>query len=156
MDLTAALLHYGERAALPQWQHFNQALALELAAGLPEAEIRRLFLRIGQRMADTLPVPRCDDTRQLQQAFNAHWEALGWGVAVLQEEADALRIVHACSPLARQFGPDKGDWAAALLEGVYARWFESQGLPANLSVRALPAQEDRGWIELRLSRTHQP
>ena len=97
MDLTAALLHYGERAALPQWQHFNQALALELAAGLPEAEIRRLFLRIGQRMADGLPVPRCDDTRQLQQAFNAHWEALGWGVAVLELASETNHVFYSPS-----------------------------------------------------------
>ena len=152
MDLTAALLQFSEQTATAEWLHFNRALALELAAGLPEAEIRRLFLRVGQRMAEALPVPRCEDTVQLQQAFNTHWAALGWGVAVLEEQGTALRIVHACSPVARQFGPDTGDWAAGFFEGVYGRWFESQGLPANLAVRALPQQEHPSLIELRLSR----
>ncbi|RYF79676.1 MAG: hypothetical protein EOO29_16450 [Comamonadaceae bacterium] len=156
MDLTAALLHYGERAAIPEWLHFNRAMALELAAGLPDAEIRRLFLRIGQRMADALPLPRCEDTVQLQQAFNAHWASLGWGVAVLSEEADALRITHACSPVARQFGPPAGDWAQGFFEGVYGRWFESQGLPAGLGVHALPASDTPAVIELRLARQRQP
>ncbi|WP_225784862.1 cellulose biosynthesis protein BcsD [Xenophilus sp. Marseille-Q4582] len=152
MDLTAPLLHYSEQAATPQWLPFHRALASELSAGLPETEIRRLFRRIGQRMAEALPVARCEDTGQLQQAFNAHWAALGWGVVVLEEQSAALRIVHACSPVARQFGPDGTAWAEGLLEGVYGRWFESQGLPPTLSVRALPAQAPAAWIELRLAR----
>lgn len=156
MDLTAALFHYAERTVIPEWLHFNRALALELAVGLPDAEIRQLFLRIGQRVADALPLPRCEDTLQLQQAFNAHWAALGWGVAVLNEEADALRITHACSPVARQFGPDRGDWASGFFEGAYGRWFESQGLPDGLVVRALPAQEETTLVELRVARNRQP
>ena len=153
MDLTAPLLQFSEHAATPEWLHFHRALALELADGLPDAEIRRLFLRVGQRVAKALPVPRCEDTVQLQQAFNDHWAALGWGVTVLEEQGAALRIVHACSPVARQFGPETGDWAAGFFEGVYGHWFESQGLPANLAVRALPQQEHPSLIELRLSRS---
>lgn len=152
MDLTAPLLHYSEHAATPEWLHFHRALALELAAGLPDEEVRWLFARVGQRVAEALPVPRCEDTAQLQQAFNDHWAALGWGVTVLEEQGAALRIVHACSPLARQFGPESGDWAAGFFEGVYGRWFESQGLPANLAVRTLPEQAHANLIELRLSR----
>lgn len=152
MDLTAPLLQYSEQAATPEWLHFNQALAAELAAGLPDSEIRQLFLRIGQRVAQALPVPHCEDTVQLQQAFNAHWAALGWGVVVLEEQSSTLRLVHACSPLARQFGPEGSDWANGFFEGVYGRWFESQGLPAGLSVRALPSQEPSAWVELRLGR----
>ena len=152
MDLTAPLLHYSQHAATPQWQPFNQALASELTAGLPDSEIRGLFLRIGRRVADALAVPRCQDTAQLQQAFNAHWAGMGWGVVVLEEQRDALRIVHACSPVARQFGPAGTVWAEGFFEGVYGRWFEAQGLPAGLGVRALPSQEPDALLELRLGR----
>ena len=160
MDFTAPLLHYSQHAATPEWLHFHRALAAELAAGLPPAELRQLFVRIGQRVAETLPVPRCEDTLQLQKAFNDHWAALRWGVVVLEEQSAALRIVHACGPVAREFGVDgrAGDaggnaWAAVFFEGVYGRWFEAQGLPANLAVRALPTQEPQGaLVELSLSR----
>lgn len=158
MDFSAALLRYCETAVTPAWLDFNRALALELAAGLPEPEIAQLFQRIGQRVADAAPLPRCEDLAQLQDAFNAHWSSLGWGFASLEEQPDALRIVHACSPLARQFGPAASPaWAAAFFEGVYGRWFQSQGLPPTLHVRALPAQQDAAppspLIELRLGRS---
>ncbi|RYF75874.1 MAG: hypothetical protein EOO29_23370 [Comamonadaceae bacterium] len=154
MDLTASLLDYGERTALPDWLHFHRALALELAAGLPDSEIQRLFWRIGQRVAAAMPIVRCDDTLHLQHCFNDHWATLGMGVALLGEEADALRITHACSPVARHFGPDGSNWANGFFEGVYGVWFESQGLPPGLAVRALPTQEGQAVIELRLARAH--
>lgn len=157
MDLSAALLSYCETAVTPAWLNFNRALALELAAGLPEPEIAQLFLRIGQRVADAAPLPRCDDLAQLQAAFNAHWSSLGWGLALLEEQPDALRIVHACSPLAQQFGPAASPaWAAAFFEGAYGRWFQSQGLPPNLHVRAVTQPQESArpspLIELRVGR----
>ena len=149
------LLQYYERITCsPQWLEFNRALAAELGAGLPPAELRALFFRIGERVAQSMPVPRCDTLEQLQAAFNARWESIGWGFAALQDNGEHLHITHACSPLAIAFGePSVDDWAVGFLEGAYQAWFVAQGLPSTLFVRAMPHESGTGpQLQLRLSK----
>ena len=59
---------------------------------LPPEEIRLLFNRIGERIAQALPVARCDTVDELNSHFNARWDSIEWGFASLHEEADHLRI----------------------------------------------------------------
>lgn len=134
----ASLLDYYERSHCSvQWLEFNRAFAAELSEGLPAEEIRKLFYRIGSRIAEALPVARCDTIDELQHAVNARWDAIGWGFGTLHEEGELLRITHACSPLAVAFGPESGpEWAAGFFEGAYGAWFAGQGMPAGLRVEA--------------------
>lgn len=137
MITTTSLIGYYERITCSaQWLDFNRALAAELSAGLPPEENRRLFFRIGARVAQSLPVARCDTLAELQAAFNARWEAIDWGFATLEESAGQLAVVHACSPIAMAFGPDTTDWVAGFFEGAYQTWFDAQGSPEALKVRA--------------------
>jgi len=147
------LSYYEHRTCSAQWMEFNRAFAAELSAGLPPEDIRQLFRRIGERIAQALPVERCDTVEQLRAGFNARWNAIDWGFATLQEEADHLRIVHACSPLAMAFGPDTEDWAGGFFEGAYQTWFSAQGTPPELRVQAEAAPADgSSQVMLRLGR----
>lgn len=137
-----ALAYYERSACSMQWLAFNRALALELNAGLPPDESRQLFARIGARVAGQFPLARCSTLTDLEAAFNARWEAIGWGFSRLAEDPETLSIVHACSPLAMAFGTEAADWTCGFLEGAYQAWFQAQGSPAGLRVRALPAAVD--------------
>lgn len=131
------ILDYYERATCSvQWMDFNRALAAELSAGLPSEELRLLFRRIGERIAQALPVARCDTVEELSTSFNARWSTINWGFASLHDDGDHLRITHACSPLATAFGPESQDWAPGFFEGAYQTWFSAQGIPSSLRVRA--------------------
>ena len=138
MISTDALLQYHEKTnRSAQWGGFNQAFASVIITRLPSEEICKLFFRIGSRMAQTLHVARCDTLDELQIAFNARLQAIGWGFSSLYVRGEYLYISHACSPLEGSFGPASGpEWTASFFEGVYQTWFESQGVTAGLRVCA--------------------
>lgn len=138
----SALAYYERTACSTQWLAFNRALAFELNAGLPPEENRRLFARIGERVARQLPVARCTTLGELEDAFNARWESIGWGFGRLEEGAQTLSITHDCSPLAAAFGPDAAGWTSGFLEGAYQAWFRAQGSPAGLRVQAMASSEE--------------
>jgi hypothetical protein len=146
-----ALAYYERNACSTQWLEFNRALALELSAGLPPEENRQLFARIGERVAQQFPLARCNSVGELEAAFNARWEAIGWGFSRLEEGPETLSITHACSPLAMAFGTDAADWTLGFLEGAYQAWFQAQGSPAGLRVRAMPAPEDAPDAQVHLA-----
>jgi hypothetical protein len=135
--LSPALAYYERTACSAQWLAFNRALAMELSAGLPPEENRRLFARIGERVAQQLPVARCTTLGELEDAFNARWESIGWGFGRLEEGAQTLSITHDCSPLAVAFGADATGWTSGFLEGAYQAWFQAQGSPAGLRVQVI-------------------
>lgn len=138
MISTDAILEYHEKTnRSAQWEGFNQAFASVISTRLPSEEICKLFFRIGSRMAQTLPVARCDTLDELQIAFNARLQTIGWGFSSLHVQGEHLYISHACSPLAESFGPASGpEWTSSFFEGVYQTWFESQGVTAGLRVCA--------------------
>ena len=137
-----ALAYYERTACSAQWLAFNRALALELGAGLPPEENRRLFARIGERVAQQLPLARCGTLAELESAVNARWEAIGWGFSRLEEGAETLSITHDCSPLAVAFGTEAAGWTSGFLEGAYQAWFRAQGSPAGLRVQAMTGNDD--------------
>jgi hypothetical protein len=153
-ETNGVLDHFERRACSAQWLAFNRGMAAELAAGLPPEDLHQLFFRIGENVARTFPVPPCASLAELEAEFNARWDGIDWGYSTLREEADGLRIRHACSPLAMAFGPESTGWSSGFFEGVYQTWFGSQRLPAALRVQALPSHPQPGAvIELRLARS---
>lgn len=145
--------YYESSHCSKQWLEFCRAFAAELSAGLPDEETRKLFSRIGARMADALPVARCDTVDALQAAINLRWDAIGWGYSALREEGEHLHITHECSPLAMAFGPGSGPaWAAGFFEGAYGAWFAGQGMPPGLRVHAEAETEPSSRVRLRLGR----
>lgn len=155
MDIAEPVFqHYERRACSAQWLAFNRGMASELSAGLPPEDIRQLFFRIGQRVANALPVSPCDTLADLQSQFNARWDGIDWGFSSLREEADCLAITHACSPLAMAFGPEALGWSSGFFEGVYQAWFDAQRMPPSLRVTALERHAPAGpVVALRLARS---
>ena len=138
---SSALAYYERTACSAQWLAFNRALAAELGAGLPPDENRRLFARIGERVAAQFPLARCSTLAELEDAVNARWEAIGWGFGRLEEGAETLAITHDCSPLAMAFGTEAVGWTSGFLEGAYQAWFRAQGSPAGLRVHAVAGDD---------------
>jgi hypothetical protein len=156
-DPDLILDYYQRTSCSVQWMEFSRALGAELSLGLPADEIRRLFYRIGERLARAMPVERCNTLDELQNAFNARWSAIDWGFSELQETDEHLRITHACSPLAMAFGPEATEWAAGFFEGAYQDWFATQGIPTSLRVQTDAARDGAGaaplpQVHLRLGR----
>jgi len=144
--------YYEKKSCSAQWLEFNRGMAAELSAGLPPEDLRQLFFRIGQRLAHALPIPPCRTLGELQDEFNARWDGIDWGFAVLNEEADGVAISHACSPVAAAFGPESTGWSVGFFEGAYQTWFEAQHMPSNLRVHALTEVHAGPRVDLRLAR----
>ena len=156
MTIQDPFLDYYERITCSaQWKQFNRALAAELSVGLPPEENRQLFVRIGERVVQGMPVARCNTLGELQAAFNAQWEAIDWGFCTLQETGEHLSITHVCSPLAMAFGPDATEWSSGFFEGAYQAWFVAQGIPPELRVRTEAPIEAGGpsKVVLKLARS---
>ncbi|RZL86161.1 MAG: hypothetical protein EOP82_30695 [Variovorax sp.] len=152
-DKDTFLRYYERSSCSVQWMEFNRAFAEELSAGLPPEEIRQLFYRVGERLAQAMPLVRCDTLDDLRSGFNARWDAIDWGFTTLQDDGESLQIVHACSPLAMAFGPESGEWAAGFFEGAYQAWFAAQGIPPALRVRAQgTGAAELPQVHLRLGR----
>lgn len=154
METAASFIQYYERnSCSSQWLEFNRGLAAELSAGLPPEDLRQLFFRIGQRLANAMPVPPCNTLGDLQAEFNARWSDIDWGFTTLSEDADCVFITHACSPIAVAFGPDATNWSIGFFEGVYQGWFDAQQMPSSLQVQALQSDaQDGPRIGLRLAK----
>lgn len=154
MDTAATFIQYYERnSCSAQWLEFNRGLAAELSAGLPPEDLRQLFFRIGQRLAQAMPNPPCDTLADLQAQFNARWNGIDWGFSILSEDVDSVFITHACSPIATAFGPEATNWSVGFFEGVYQAWFDAQHMPSSLRVQALQPDTQAGpRIDLRLSK----
>ncbi|WP_294370481.1 cellulose biosynthesis protein BcsD [Pseudacidovorax sp.] len=120
-----------------QWRLFNQALGVELGEGLPDSELKALFARLGRRVAQSMPLERCQTVAELEAAMNRTWADMHWGFVRLHEDEDRLWLQHHCQPLVASFGSVSLPWAQSFFEGVYEGWLEAQGSPAALAVSAL-------------------
>jgi len=133
MSTSAALDYYRSQVCAPQWRGFLRAMAAEFADALPGAELHRLMARMGERFAQSHPLPACDDLVQLQQACNQVWTAAQWGSVRFVEHPAQVSIEHLGSPLAALLGTD-ADWAGGFLEGAYRHWFNAAGMLPTLDV----------------------
>ncbi|VCU72127.1 Cellulose synthase operon protein D [Pigmentiphaga humi] len=144
--------YLGGRQASRQWKKFLAALALEFSGALPEADLRALMRRVGIRFAEQSALSRCETLDDAQRSMNLVWMDQDWGWATVDEQHDALRITHNCSPLHAAFGPHSSAWIAAFLEGVYQKWFEQLGAGSHLMVTQASEVDAMGCVELRLGR----
>jgi len=122
---------WSQRGSTRQWPAFIAAFAGELAAGARPEAARAFLWYVGRRVASSTPLPPAETLGELEAAINAAWTALDWGWVRLLVGEDDIRIVHGAWPeLAGTQGAEAWpDTAAAILEGVYAAWFEAHGSP---------------------------
>ncbi len=131
--LPAAYL--ARRNIAPQWRAFLRALAETLDEKL-DAQARTALMRaIGQRMAQAMPLPRCDTLAALEIRINDALATIDWGYCTLSLEPGAGRLVvrHTAAPAIAASGDPVGRWVGAVLEGLYGAWFAGQpGADASL------------------------
>lgn len=132
-----------------QWRGFLGALGQEFAEALPAQELAILMARIGMRFAAQHPLAASDTLPGLQQAMNAVWDVLDWGVVELSQSAAGMEIHHRFSPLVAAFGEAAGGWAVGFLQGAYQQWFDAAGA-GGLKVQAAGAPDVLGSVRLRL------
>ncbi|WP_061167831.1 cellulose biosynthesis protein BcsD [Caballeronia hypogeia] len=133
-----------------QWRGLLAALADEFEAQIGRSELRQLMHRIGLRYAQAHPLPSCESTAALADAFNALWRDTDWGFVELSDERDYLSIVHYCAPLPA-FGERALAWTPAFLEGAYQQWLAVLGAQ-GLELHQASEFGDDAAIEFRLAR----
>lgn len=151
----ASLAYYSQQQCSEQWRVFITALADELTAQMALAERRQLMHALGERMATKLTHSNVNTLAELEKSINELWSQMQWGYVSLYEQADSIGLTHFCSPLRHAFGADAMQWAPALLQGVYARWFSAFGAGDDLQLRQVaPAQGGDDAIEFKLGRAN--
>jgi hypothetical protein len=120
---------WSRRGTARQWSPLVIALAQEVATGGMPGAAHAFLRQLGRRMARSTPLPHVETLEAMQDAINAVWAEIDWGWVRLLVREDGIRIIHGAWP--ELSAPDDGEtWpgvAAAILEGIYAAWFEAQG-----------------------------
>lgn len=139
----------GQQVSL-QWLPVLRALALEMSVQADTRELRQLFFRMGEHVANDAG-DRFEGVRtltQLEDALNDFWSQINWGWVDLKEVKACIEIMHQASPLAQAFGDEALGWTIGLLEGFYQTVFKVLGAGEAMVVRGVG--ESAGGMEIRL------
>jgi len=118
-------------------------------------ERRQLMHALGERMAAKLGHSNVTTLSELEISINKLWSQMRWGYVSLAEREDSIGLTHFCSPLRHAFGAEAMQWAPALLQGVYARWFSAFGAGNDLQLRQVgSACGTDDAIEFKLARAN--
>ncbi|GGX44133.1 cellulose biosynthesis protein BcsD [Undibacterium squillarum] len=135
-----------------QWQFFLKAFAQEFSQKGDVRELRLLMHRLGRRMATMVSVTDGSSLQALEDAMNRVWTDMNWGCVELSEQADALLVLHQFAPLRLAFGPEASVWTPALLEGIYAQWFEALGMDSSLRLTQRGNEDEDCLLVFELKR----
>jgi hypothetical protein len=153
-DMTATLETYfrSQQVSL-QWSPILFAMAQELEAIAPAADLRLLFQKMGTRFAETIAEQFVDITQlpELNNALNDLWARTQWGYVLLQEASDCIEISHQFSPLYEAFGERAVPWSIGLLEGFYQTIFRVFGATDLLNAQCVGIDDNGQTINIRFA-----
>jgi len=124
--------YYEGQQCSRQWKAFLSAFASEFASKGETKDLRAFMHQLGRTMANEYTITDGSSLQALEDKMNSIWAELDWGWVELSEEAEALVVAHRASPFKMAFGVGALSWSPALLEGIYAQWFESLGMDPTL------------------------
>ena len=124
--------YYEAQQCSIQWRAFLAAFSTEFASKASAKDLRLFMHAMGRSMARDLSVTDGSSLQNLEASMNDIWLQLDWGWVELFEETDCLLVAHHVSPLKMAFGAAALEWSPALLEGIYAQWFEALGMDPSL------------------------
>ena len=130
----ASLRYYRQQHCARQWAHFLAAMVAEFEERVDPVEADQFLETLGARMAQTLPLRRCDSLAELEDDINAVLEGIDWGWARIAEKGGYIEIVHGAYPVVAQ-DETRRSWIAPILEGLYTEWMTEQGGDASCSAR---------------------
>lgn len=134
----ASLRYYTQQNCARQWVHFLAAMFAEFEERVAPAEADQFLETLGIRMAQSLPLRRCDDLQELEDDINAVLEGIDWGWAQIAETGGYIEIVHGAYPVVAQ-DEARRSWVAPVLEGLYSQWMTEQGGDTSCSARLIAA-----------------
>jgi len=143
----------GQQVSL-QWLPVLRAMAAEMSLNTQSKDLRRLFFKIGQRLAtDTGDLfHAAKSLSQLQESLNDFWMRTNWGWVDFAEEESHIIISHHVSPLSESFGENALEWSVGLLEGFYQSVFHVLGASEDMVVLGLGDLGNGMDIRLRFGR----
>ncbi|MEI6599176.1 MAG: hypothetical protein WCN21_01800 [Comamonadaceae bacterium] len=139
----------GQQVSL-QWLPILRALAFEMSANAQTKELRQLFFKIGEHVANDAE-DRFEAVRtleQLEERLNDFWSQINWGWVDLTETKGYIEISHQAAPLAEAFGNDALEWSIGLLEGFYQSVFKVLGASETMVVQGIG--ESSNGMDIRL------
>ncbi|MFZ6849488.1 cellulose biosynthesis protein BcsD [Undibacterium sp. RuRC25W] len=143
---TTNVQYYESQQCSTQWKAFLRAFSTEFASKGDISDLRAFMHQMGRTMAQEFSIGDGSSLSALEDSINQIWFQLNWGWAEIAEEADSLVIVHHVSPLKVAFGEDALTWSPALLEGIYAQWFDSLGMDKTLRLSQRKAALEEGQL----------
>ncbi len=143
---TNTILYYEEQQCSMQWKYFLRAFSAEFASKGDVKDLRAFMYQLGRTMAAGFDVSDGSSLQALEACMNQVWASMNWGWVELVEEADALVVAHHAAPLKVAFGADAMDWTPALLEGIYAQWFEALGMDKSLRLMQRDGAYEEGQL----------
>lgn len=138
-----------------QWLPVLRAFATEMSAHTETKDLRRLFFKVGQRLAsDTGDLfHAAKSLLQLEESLNDFWMRTNWGWVEFTENENHIDIAHHAAPLAEALGEDALEWSVGLLEGFYQSVFHVLGASDSIIVREVGGLSTGMNVRLRFGRT---
>jgi hypothetical protein len=138
-----SLRYFAQQHCARQWAHFIAAMFAEFEERVDPAEADQFLETLGSRMAQSLPLRRCDSLEELEEDINAVLEGIDWGWVRIEEVGGYIEIEHGAYPLVPQ-DEARRSWLAATLEGLYTEWMTGQGGDPTCSARLAAAPGEIG------------
>jgi Cellulose synthase subunit D len=129
-----SLRYYAKQQCSRQWVHFLAAMFSEFEERVDPSEADQFLETIGSRMAQSLPLRRCESLEDLQDDINTVLEGMDWGWVRIAENGRFIEIVHGAYPLIPQ-DESRRSWLVPILEGVYTEWLGEQGGDPSFTAR---------------------
>jgi hypothetical protein len=133
-----SLRYYAQQHCARQWAHFLAAMFAEFEERVDPAEADQFLETLGTRMAQSLPLRRCDSLSELEEDINAVLEGIDWGWVRITEMSGYIEIVHGAYPVVAQ-DETRRSWLVPTLEGLYTQWMSEQGGDNSCSARLIGA-----------------
>jgi len=125
----ADLSYLSARQFSPQWRAVLLAMADELFENFSAQEAWGFYRQIGLRVSRSVALPSVKTLEELQASLNVVLAEMDWGFVSLSLADSAIAIRHRAYP-GQHLEDASGNWRrafAAMLEGVYTVWLQSQG-----------------------------
>ncbi|MBV8890236.1 MAG: hypothetical protein JO267_01665 [Alphaproteobacteria bacterium] len=129
-----SLRYYAQQQCSRQWVHFISAMFAEFEERVDPTEADQFLETLGGRMAQSLPLRRCESLEELEDDINAVLEGIDWGWVRIAENGRFIEIVHGAYPMVPQ-DESRRSWLVPLLEGVYTEWLNEQGGDPSFTAR---------------------
>lgn len=138
-----SLRYFAQQHCARQWAHFIAAMFAEFEERVDPAEADQFLDTLGSRMAQSLPLRRCDSLEELEEDINAVLEGIDWGWVRIEEVGGFIEIEHGAYPLVPQ-DETRRSWLAPTLEGLFTEWMTGQGGDPTCSARLTEAPGEIG------------